>query len=58
MPFNKLEIPILYITGNHEELNPKKEMLEEARKTRIKHNDMYDSYCYKGIKYLGLDYYF
>ena len=56
MPFNKLEMPILYITGNHEELNPEKEMLEEVRKTRIKHIGNCDSYCYKGVKFFGLDY--
>ena len=27
MPFNELIVPILYITGNHEDLNPKDDMI-------------------------------
>ena len=56
MPFNKLEVPILYVTGNHEELNPEKDMIKEIKKTKIKHIGKCDSFCYKGVKFFGLDY--
>ena len=55
-PFNKLEVPILYITGNHEELNPEEEMLTEIKKTRIKHIGRCGTFNYKGVKFFGLDY--
>ena len=55
-PFNKLEMPILYVTGNHEELNPEKDMLSEVYKTKIKHIGRREIYEFKGIKFFGLDY--
>ena len=55
-PFNKIEVPILYITGNHEELNPEKEMLKVIRKTKIKHIGRCQNFKYKGINYFGLDF--
>ena len=56
MPFNKIEVPILYVTGNHEEMNPEEEMIKEIRKTKIKYIGLVDTFCYKGVKFFGLDY--
>ena len=55
-PFNKLEMPILYVTGNHEELNPEKEMLRELKKTKIKHIGLCKKFKFKDIIFYGLDY--
>jgi hypothetical protein len=35
--FNKIDKPILYITGNHEEIHGTYKMLKETEKTKIKH---------------------
>ena len=55
-PFNKLEVPILYVTGNHEELNPEEEMLKEVKKTKIKHIGLCQKFKFKDINFFGLDY--
>ena len=55
-PFNKLEIPILYITGNHEELNPEEEMIKVVKKTKIKYIGEYEIFNFKGVNFFGLDY--
>jgi predicted MPP superfamily phosphohydrolase len=55
MPFNNLEVPILYVTGNHEELNPEKDMLKEIKKTNIKHIGK-NSFSFKGVNFVGIDY--
>ena len=55
-PFNKLEMPILYITGNHEELNPEEEMIKVVKKTKIKHIGRLEIYKCKGVNFFGMDY--
>ena len=35
-PFDYLNMPILYVTGNHEEMNPTKEMLKVVNKGNVK----------------------
>ena len=57
-PFNKIpdSIPILYITGNHENLYGKKEIINEVNKIRkIKHigNTVLNI---KGVLFIGVDY--
>ena len=49
-------MPILYVTGNHEELNPEKEMLREIKKTKIKHIGLCKKFKFKDIIFYGLDY--
>ena len=56
MPFNKLEMPILYITGNHEDLNPEDDMIKEVKKTKIKHIGLCETFAFKGVNFFGLDY--
>ena len=55
-PFDLLHVPILYITGNHEQLNPKKDMINEVRKTNIKYLGKFSNFEYKGINFIGADY--
>ena len=57
-PFNKIpdSIPILYVTGNHENLYGKKEIINEINKIRkIKHigNTVINI---KGVLFIGVDY--
>ena len=56
MPFNKLEVPILYTTGNHDDLNPEDDMIKEVKKTKIKHIGLCKTFSFKGVNFLGLDY--
>jgi predicted MPP superfamily phosphohydrolase len=56
MPFNKLEMPILYITGNHEDLNPEEDMIKEVKKTKIKYIGLCETFSFKGVNFFGLDY--
>ena len=55
-PFDLLDIPILYITGNHEVFNPKKDMLNEVNKTNIKHIGRLGNYQLKGVNIIGADF--
>lgn len=55
-PFDSLEQPILFITGNHEQLNPKEDMLNAVKMTNIKHIGKHGSFRYKGVNFLGEDY--
>ena len=55
-PFDNLNIPILFITGNHEELNPKKEMIDAVQKTKIKYIGQHGTFKYKGVNFIGEDY--
>ena len=55
-PFDSLEMPILFITGNHEQLNPKKDMLKEVRKTSIKYIGNEGNFIHKGVNFLGADF--
>ena len=54
-PFNEIKPPILYITGNHEELHGKEDMLKEVAKTKVKH--IGDQIVHvAGAKFVGVDY--
>jgi predicted MPP superfamily phosphohydrolase len=55
-PFDSLEMPILYITGNHEQFNPKKDMLNEVRMTNIKYIGELGTFVHKGVNFIGADY--
>ena len=55
-PFDELNMPILYITGNHEEMNPKKDMIEEVKKTKINYIGMHGRFKFKNINFIGEDF--
>ena len=55
-PFDQLEIPILYVTGNHEKMNPTKDMLKVVSQTKIKHIGNHGRYKYKDINFIGEDF--
>ena len=55
-PFDELNMPILYITGNHEEMNPKPQMIYEVKKTKIKYIGNHGRYRFKNINFIGEDY--
>jgi hypothetical protein len=55
-PFDSLEMPILYITGNHEQFNPKGDMLNEVRMTNIKYIGELGNFVHKGVNFIGADY--
>ena len=56
-PFNELNIPILYITGNHELMIGKADVLNVVNRTKIKNigNEL-DPYTFKDINFIGLDF--
>ena len=56
MPFNNLDIPVLYVTGNHEELNPKKDMIDAVNTTKIKYIGEHGRFKYKGVNFIGEDF--
>ena len=56
MPFNNLDIPVLYVTGNHEELNPKKDMIDAVKATQIKYIGEHGRFKYKGVNFIGEDF--
>ena len=55
-PFDLLDIPILFITGNHEQLNPKKDMIEAVEMTNIKYIGEGKNFYHNGVNFIGLDY--
>lgn len=55
-PFDDLTMPILYITGNHEEMNPKKDMINAVELTRINYIGMHGRYKFKNINFIGEDF--
>ena len=56
-PFDQIKVPILYITGNHEETIGKEEVLEVLKKTKIIHiGDIKGSFFFNGINFFGIDY--
>ena len=55
-PFDQLNIPILYVTGNHEEMNPTKDMLKAVNSTKIKHIGHHGRYKFRDIKFIGEDF--
>lgn len=56
-PFDYLTIPVLYITGNHEQLHGKAPMLTAVKGTKIQYigNTTYE---FNGINFIGIDYEF
>ena len=56
VPFNNLNIPVLYVTGNHEELNPKKDMIDAVNTTKIKYIGEHGRFKYKGVNFIGEDF--
>ena len=56
MPFNNLVIPILYVTGNHEEMNPKIDMIKVVNETKIKYIGRHETFKYKGVNFIGEDF--
>ena len=55
-PFDELTMPILYITGNHEEYNPKKDMITVVEMTKIKYIGNHGRFKFKNINFIGEDY--
>ena len=55
-PFDSLEMPVLFITGNHEELNPKKDMIKEVLKTNLKYIGNLENFIHKGVNFIGADF--
>ena len=56
-PFEQIKVPILYITGNHEETIGKYDVLEVLKKTNIIHiGDIKGSFFFNGINFYGIDY--
>ena len=56
MPFDNLAIPILYVTGNHEEMNPKVDMINVVNTTQIKYIGRHETFKYKGVNFIGEDF--
>ena len=56
-PFDELNIPILYITGNHEIMIGKNDVLNVLNRTKIKNigNEL-NPYTFKDINFIGLDF--
>lgn len=59
-PFKEITVPILYITGNHEEMIGRKIVLNTINKFNFNHIGTKDNYLYEfnGIKFVGVDYEF
>ena len=53
-PFDTLTIPILYVTGNHEVMYGKEELLKLISNTRIKHIGN-SNFEYKNVNFIGAD---
>ena len=56
MPFDDLAVPILYVTGNHEEMNPKVDMILAVNATQIKYIGRHETFKYKGVNFIGEDF--
>ena len=56
MPFNELTMPILYVTGNHEEMNPKQDMINAVELTKINYIGMHGRYKFNNINFIGEDF--
>ena len=55
-PFDSLEMPVLYITGNHEVFNPKKDMINAVKMTSIKYIGKLENFKHKGVNFIGADF--
>ena len=56
MPFNDLAMPILFVTGNHEEFNPKDDMIKVVNMTNIKYIGRHETFKFKGVNFIGEDF--
>ena len=56
IPFDDLAMPILYVTGNHEEMNPKVDMINVVNNTQIKYIGRHENYKFKGVNFIGEDF--
>lgn len=54
-PFNELKMPILFISGNHEEIANNDSVLSQIAETNIKYIGG-ANYKFKGINFIGVDY--
>ena len=55
-PFDNLAVPILYVTGNHEEMNPKIDMINVVNNTNIKYIGRHENFLYKNVNFIGEDF--
>ena len=55
-PFDELTMPILYVTGNHEEMNPKQDMINVVELTKINYIGMHGRYKFNNINFIGEDF--
>ena len=55
-PFDAFNGPILYVSGNHEPSNPKRQFLNSLKSTFIKHIGNNEVFKFKGINFLGVDF--
>ena len=55
-PFDTLMMPILYVTGNHEEFNPKVDMINAVNSTQIKYIGRHGTFKFKGVNFIGEDF--
>ena len=55
-PFNNLVMPILYVTGNHEEMNPKEDMVKIINESNIKYIGENETFKLKGVNFIGEDF--
>ena len=56
-PFSKITVPILYITGNHEEIVGYEKVFDILKNTNITHiGKNKTGYLFKGINIIGIDY--
>ena len=55
-PFDELTMPILYVTGNHEEMNPTDEMIKVVNQTKIKHIGQHGRFLFKNVNFIGEDF--
>ena len=55
-PFDNLKMPILYITGNHEEMNPKKDMINVVNKSCIKYIGKNEQFLFNDVNFIGVDF--
>lgn len=55
-PFNYLNVPVLYITGNHETIHGKDPLLTVIKENTKIHYIGNSVYEYKGVNFIGIDY--
>ena len=56
-PFNEITCPILYVTGNHELVIGKKEVLEVLNRSKIKNiGDDLIPFIFQNINFIGIDF--